>query len=69
MPKRKISQDTGVRKGWVQVWVTHLNRIVRVDITKKGTFNQTLEGDERASHSDIGDEPSQLEETQYEYRL
>ena len=45
------------------MWVTHLNRIVRVGVTKKGTFNQTLEGDERASHSDIGDEPSQLEET------
>ena len=46
MPKRKISQDTGVRKGGVQVWVTHLNRIVRVDVSKKGTFSQTFEGDE-----------------------
>lgn len=45
------------------MWVTHWNRIVRVGVTKKGTFNQTLEGDERARHSDIGDEPSQLEET------
>jgi len=63
VPKRKISQYTGVRKGGVQVWVTHLNRIVRVDVTKKGTFSQTLEGDERARHLDIGDEPLQLEET------
>ena len=46
--------------------VTHLNRIVRVDVTIKGTFSQTLEGDERASHLDIGDEPLQLEETNSE---
>lgn len=43
----------GLGKGRGTGRVTHLNRIVRVDVTIKGEFSQTLEGDERASHLDI----------------
>lgn len=35
------------------MWVTNFNRIVRVVITKKGTFDQILEEGKRTSHLDI----------------
>lgn len=35
------------------MWVTTFNRIVRVGVTKKGTFDQIFEGGEKTSHLDI----------------
>lgn len=39
----------------LKVWVTNFNEIIRVGVTKKGTFNQILERGENAGHLDIAD--------------
>ena len=45
------------------MWVTNFNRTVKVGVTKKGIFDQILEGGEKASHFYIADKSLQSKGT------